>query len=70
MVGVLSLLAYEDECVGCPDEFNCFGYLCQYRKIPHLYCDECKEEVDCLYNYNGEEICQECLIEKFEKITI
>lgn len=35
-----------------------------------LYCDECKEEVDKLYKYGEEELCEDCLVEEFEVIEL
>ena len=33
-----------------------------------LLCDKCEEEVEKLYKYDGQEICEECLLSKFEVI--
>ena len=41
---------------------------CQNRNVKHLYCDKCKEEVEKLYKYDGQEICEECLLKEFEVI--
>ena len=35
-----------------------------------LYCDECGEEVETLYLYEMQELCQECLLKTIEKITL
>lgn len=55
----------EDECVGCPPEIGCLGSSCPNRNVVRFYCDECKDE-DTLYHYDGEELCRECLLKKFE----
>ena len=62
------MITYEDECVGCPTEMGCMGSACPYRNVPHLYCDKCEEEVEKLYKYDGEEICEDCLLKEFEVI--
>ena len=62
------MITYEDECVGCPTEMGCMGSACPYRNVPHLYCDKCEEEVEKLYKYDGQEICEECLLKEFEVI--
>ena len=62
------MITYEDECVGCPTEMGCMGSACPYRNVPHLYCDKCEEEVEKLYKYDGDEICEECLLKEFEVI--
>lgn len=64
------MVKYEDECVGCPPERGCLGSGCPKRNVKHLYCDKCKDEVEELYNYDGEELCEDCLEDSFEKITL
>lgn len=58
----------ENECVGCPPELGCMGSVCRYKNVPHYYCDWCKEEDIKLYDYNGWEICEECLLKEFDVI--
>lgn len=55
----------EDECVGCPPEIGCLGRSCPNRNVVHYYCDKCGDETT-LYDYYGEEICEECLLKEFE----
>lgn len=62
------MITYEDECVGCPTELGCIGSACPNRNVPHLYCDKCKDDVEKLYKYDGQEICEECLLAEFEVI--
>ena len=62
------MITYEDECVGCPTELGCMGSACPNRNVPHLYCDKCDEEVEKLYKYDGEEICEDCLLAELEVI--
>ena len=62
------MITYEDECVGCPTEIGCMGSACPYKNVPHLCCDKCEEEVEKLYKYDGQEICEECLLKEFEVI--
>lgn len=62
------MITYEDECVGCPTELGCMGSTCPYRNVPHLYCDKCGDDVEKLYKYDGQEICEECLLKEFEVI--
>lgn len=63
-------IEYENECVGCPTEMGCMGDNCPNRHVPHLYCDDCGEEYEELYDYEGEQLCQKCLLERFEKVRI
>lgn len=64
------MIDYEDECVGCPREMGCLGSSCPNRNVPHLYCDDCEEEVEDLYDYAGEQLCEECLLKRFDKVEV
>ena len=60
------MIKYENECVGCPQ--GCIH--CGRDKTQHLYCDKCGADCEELYNFLGEELCEECLLKTFEKITL
>lgn len=64
------MIKYENECVGCPPEMGCLGTSCSNRNVPHQYCDCCEEEVEVLRNYDGEQLCDSCILEKFEVVDI
>ena len=55
----------ESECVDCGKP--CIGIACPNYEVTRYYCDECGEE-ETLYDYEGEELCAECLLKKFEKV--
>lgn len=57
----------ENECVNCPVEKGCIGDVCPNKSVTRFYCDNCGAE-DTLYIHDGEELCQECLLEKFDKV--
>ena len=62
-------VVYEDECVGCPQEMGCFGSACPNKNAAHYYCDECRDEVEMLYEYdNGRELCEKCLLKQFKVV--
>ena len=64
------MVKYEDECCGCDTEnYPCVGSACPNRHVKHLYCDTCGEDVEELYDFEGVQLCKECLLKKFEKIT-
>lgn len=64
------MVKYEDECCGCATEnYPCVGSACPNRHVKHLYCDECNDDVEELYDFEGVQLCKECLLKKFEKIT-
>lgn len=55
----------ENHCVCCG--LPCLGSSCPNRNVPVHYCDKCKEELDDIYEVDGEELCEECLKEMFLK---
>lgn len=57
---------FENECVGCPQ--GCIH--CGRDKVKHFYCDRCNDDVETLYLYGHDELCEECLLEMFDKITL
>lgn len=63
------MIKYENDCVGpCPQ--GCIGSACPYSKVPHLFCDECDEEVDKVYEVDGKQVCYDCLMDMFSCISI
>ena len=53
----------ENDCVGCPT----YCADCGARNALHFYCDVCGDETK-LYYFDGEELCSDCLLEKFEVV--
>lgn len=65
------MIKYENECCGCATEsYPCLGSSCPNRNVPHLYCDRCGDDCEELYDLDGEELCKECLLNSFKKITL
>ena len=64
------MITYEDECVGCPIEMGCRGSSCPNKDVKHLYCDKCKADCEELYVFDGEELCEDCLKNSLERITL
>ena len=56
------------ECVGCPPGV-CKGGCSRARDYEAYICDHCGEEVDTLYEIEGDELCQDCLLDIFPKKT-
>lgn len=56
----------QNECVGCMSTgMHCLGNSCPNRNVVRFYCDRCNAETT-LYNYYGEELCEECLLKEFD----
>ena len=55
----------ESECVDCG--LPCIGEACPNFRVTRYHCDKCDEEAE-LYEYEGQELCAECLLKKFEKV--
>lgn len=63
------MIRYENRCCDCAvPAYPCLSDSCSLRHCRVLYCDKCKDEVDKLYDFYGEEICKECLLKEFEVI--
>lgn len=63
------MITYENECCGCATEnYPCMGSACPNRHVMHLICDKCDEDVETLYEYEGQQICAECLLKQFPKV--
>lgn len=62
------MIKYENDCVGCPDGVPCMGSTCPNRNVPHYYCDNCGSEED-LYEFDGEELCADCVLDRLKKVN-
>lgn len=68
------MIRIENHCVGCAvPGYPCLGNACMNRNVPVHYCDnpECEAELpdDEIYEVDGEELCEECLKERFKKVV-
>lgn len=55
-----------NDCRGCRDCVNC-GLKAEYDV---LVCDECGDIFDELAEYDGEELCPDCLWARMEKVKV
>ena len=62
------MIRYENECVGCAPDLPCLGAGCPNRNVRRLYCDQCDCEAKVLYEYDGDELCEECLLDRVPKL--
>lgn len=59
---------YEDHCRDCAvPGYPCLGSSCPNRNVPVYYCDKCGDELDEVYDVDGEELCEDCLKERFRR---
>ena len=62
------MIRYENRCCDCAvPGYPCLGSSCPNRKVPVYYCDKCGDEIDEVYEVDSEELCEECLKERFRK---
>jgi hypothetical protein len=62
------MLKYENRCCGCAvPAYPCLGASCPNRHVPVHYCDKCdpkcENPLDEVYEYDGEELCEDCYAE-------
>lgn len=57
------MLKIENECVGCA--IPCID--CGRKRVPVYYCDRCGDQIDDIYESDGEELCESCLLDKHRK---
>lgn len=57
------MIQYVDECVSCPKEMGCLGSVCPHMNVPIYICDNCGNEVEELWDLEGEQLCLECLLD-------
>ena len=62
-------LRYENECVGCPPERGCMGSACPFQNVPIWSCDNCGEEDEPIYEFDGKELCIKCIKELLTQVN-
>lgn len=55
------MIKYENECCDCG--LPCLGDRCPNRNVRRLYCDKCGNDCRELYEVDGEQLCDDCLLE-------
>ena len=63
------MIKYENECCDCAvPAYPCIGEGCPNRNVPHYYCDECGEESYDLYEFDGQQLCIDCIEKRLKKV--
>lgn len=60
------MVRIESDCVDCG--LPCLYESCPHYKIVVYECDDCGEEVDNLYHYDGQELCIDCIEHRIERV--
>ncbi len=59
----------KNECRDCATPgYPCIGDSCPYTHIKIHSCDDCGCEEETLYEYEGKELCQDCLLDIIPKV--
>lgn len=62
------MIRIEDHCCDCAvPGYPCAGEACPRRHVKVYYCDHCGEELDEVYEVDGEHLCEDCLKKMFLK---
>ena len=64
------MVRIENHCCECAvPGYPCRGSLCPLTHVEVHYCDnpKCECELDEIYDVEGEELCEDCLREKFRR---
>ena len=62
------MVRYENHCCDCAvPGYPCSGSSCPNRNVPVYYCDSCGEELEEIYDVDGEELCEDCLKDMFRR---
>jgi hypothetical protein len=62
------VIRIENHCCDCAvPGYPCRGSSCPNRHVEVHHCDKCGDELEEIYEVDDEELCEECLKEKFRK---
>ena len=62
------MIKFKNRCCDCAvPGYPCRGSRCPLREVEVHYCDKCNEELDDIYELDGEELCEYCYEEIIEK---
>ena len=63
------MILYENQCCDCATPaYPCRGESCPNRNVKVYVCDICGQETNTFYDYDGEQLCCDCLLEQFSII--
>ena len=61
-----------NDCCGCSAPGYPCNPDCHLKSVEHWFCDKCREEIDVdeIYEVDGEDLCADCLKERFKKAVV
>lgn len=63
------MIETRSECYGCAvPAYPCLGNSCPLQNQKVYICDDCKDEVDELYEFGSEELCIDCIIKRLKVV--
>ena len=63
------MVVIQNECCDCAAPgYPCQGDSCPNRNVKHYYCDACKEEAEKIYEFDGKELCIDCIEKRLEVV--
>lgn len=63
------MVMIKSECCDCATgAYPCIGKYCPLQNQKVYICDKCKEEVDELYELDGQQLCIDCIKETLKKV--
>jgi hypothetical protein len=63
------MIITRNECCNCATStFPCIGKRCPLQNQKVYICDDCKDEVDELYEFEGEELCIDCIKKRLKVV--
>lgn len=62
------MIKIENHCCDCAvPGYPCQGASCPLTHVEVHYCDKCEYELEDIYDVDGEELCEDCLKDKFRR---
>lgn len=60
------MIRYESGCVDCG--MPCMGRACRHYEQAQVSCDECGKDDENIYEYDGRQLCIECIEDSLTKV--
>lgn len=60
------MIRVESDCCDCG--LPCIKSSCKYYEIIRYICDDCDDDVNELYYFDGKQLCVDCIVNKLERV--